>query len=119
MKLDELMEEIRPNQYFRVLVSMRVWEGRSTGSYSFPSYDSLDLNEGDELHWLHGGLFAIKDGKAIRSISVDNPNRRGEGEFYSHKRSPDRYRSAQLEKLIQSGQIEAIDKANATQVRYA
>lgn len=118
-KLATLLESTGPNRYFEVNGPLELFVGKSSGAGHFPSYSPLTLQAGDQLHWLHGGLFAIKDGNSVESVHTSNPDKDGMGDYYARKNNMDGFRAHQLEKLLKAKKIVELSKQDAEQdVKY-
>lgn len=119
--IEEDYTSFGPNQYFRVMGdSLKVWEhvqGRPSGrgSMSLASFRSTKLNQYDEIHWLHGGLFAVQQGGAT-SIHMRNPDDYSEGEYHANRRAGMQGAFSTIRGLkaaLHAGSIEEITKDDA------
>ena len=99
-----------PNQWFRVMGdSLQVWKHISGRPRTFPSFRPMTLNQYDEIHWLHGGLFAIQQDRTWQ-IHMHDPSKESEGESYMSTSSK---RARGLKNAVQDGKIEEIAKHDA------
>lgn len=99
-----------PNQWFRVMAnSLQVFKHISGRPGTFPSFRPMTINQYDEIHWLHGGLFAIQQDR-VWSIHMHDPSKETEGESYMSTNSK---RARGLKAAMQDGKIEEIAKDDA------
>ena len=118
-----LLEELSPNTYFRVEDHMPAWfpagYKRTNASFgssriSRMSYKEGELEPGDEIHSLQGGLFAIQDSRSTQ-IRLQGPS-----DIMPFERGPNPQaeRSGWLKRLLQDGKITQIDRDDAISVKY-
>ena len=121
MKITQLLEaRLEPNAYFSVVAPLKVW--RHTGfkptNYYYGAsqmfgavYEPMELEAGDELHWLHGGLFAVHGDTAnlIRLTPRGDPS-----PFERDGSSEPRLRL--LNQLISAGTVKQLTASTARKV---
>lgn len=114
MKLTNLFEAEGPNRYFEVNAPFSVYYG---GGFMGP-YRERKTQRGDEIHWLHGGMFHIRDGKSLGHIQLTNPDDYSEGEFHAARNNPVSWRNRTLNKLLSDATIEEFPAQHARKVEY-
>lgn len=124
MKLSTLFENVQgPNRFFRVEEKMDVWQGRATtpahGGMSFPSFHRVVARPGDEIHWLHGGVFLVKGEDVKGSIHMRNPSKESEGDHHAYRHNPTGFRARLFNEAMHAGHLTEIDKSEAKHVNYS
>lgn len=138
MKLSELREAVlQPNVYFKVEKNFTVWEltGHEPSNSYYgsarihkPVYKKMELERDDEIHWLHGGVFAVKvfntdkDGAPGHASTSHMISLREPKEFSPFEKSYGSNhmdsRSGWLNELVSEGKLSSISKSEATKVKY-
>lgn len=124
MKLTELVL-LEGNNYYTVTQPMTVYAHagwKASNEYYGSSrlhkaqWEPMKLEIGDEIHWLAGGMFAVKDGKG-HFMQFMKPTERGAFEK-SYGGSHDSERSQEIKKLMKDDSLEKIDKSEASKPKY-
>ena len=119
-----LLEEFSPNVYFKVERKIPAWFAAghepTNASYgrsriSRMSYKEGELNPGDQIHWLQGGLFAVSFNEAGERYT-DVIRLAAPEDLSPFERGPNSHdeRNSWIKPLIQFGKITKIDKNNAS-----
>ena len=142
MKISQILNEneIWPNAFFGVLEPIDVWkfgELEGTGAYvgGFGRGHSqlmqrkkikTTLQPGDEIHYLHGGTFAVKveeggpdeyRAKEAFAITILEPS--GAGPFEKNYGPSSHERQARkFHQLVQKQSLRPLDKNEAVKTRY-
>lgn len=108
MKLSHILNEAQ-SFYYRVIDGFDAWLAKPSG-HGFPTHTKFHVEPGDEIHWLPGGFFIVRDGKARETLTFKRPEDMTQGEYHM---STTNKRLEQLEKLERAGSIERIDRPSA------
>lgn len=124
MKITQLLEaRFEPNVFFVVDKPIKAWRHTGfvpTNNYYGASqiyaakYVPFELQPGDEVHWLHGGLHAAIVSKRIGFfIKLSAPT-----DASPFERSGVDITPRQLAKLVDAGELKQIAANKATRVEY-
>jgi len=122
MRLDEITDEFYPNKYFIFNTGTPVWllTGTEPSNHHYgssqlhrPLYNKVITSPGDELHWLHGGLF-YTNGEAATSVQLKEPE---EFSPFERRQGSDP-KIHQLKSMLQNEIISEIDKTESKKVKY-
>lgn len=110
MKLSALFEGFTQNAYFQVNEPLDVWVSTPSRGAGMVSKKKHRLNAGDQLHWLHGGMFAVQDGgdTTYRGVSLSDPNSHTEAQYHAYRNNPTGFVAKQLADLVQDDVIDEI-----------
>ena len=110
-----LMEGFAPNIFFRVEDSFPIYHG---GGFT-RRFNTAEAQPGDEIHWLKGGTFLVRDGAVVvDGVHVTNPDKYSEGEYHAARNNPDAWKSKHLQALETDGKLTEIPRNNAQTVKY-
>ena len=123
-KLTESVDILTENKYYEVTAPMTVYAKagmKASNEYYGSSrvhravWEPMKLDVGDEIHWLVGGLFAVKDGKG-HFIMLTKPA--DKSAFEKSYGDPHQQRTQEIKKLVSDGSIDSITREEATKAKY-
>ncbi len=125
MKYAELFEN-HGNHYFKVKKPVKVWTKTGTepsnewygaSQIHRATWDSLNLEKGDEIHYLHGGTFVVQNAGTVHEVKLSNPPRKGAFEKnYGVYHDPN---ATKINDFLEDNTIERISHDDAKQnVKY-
>ena len=121
MRLDEITDEFYPNKYFHFLDAIPLWAltGNKPSNYHYgssqlhePIYKKISAGPGDELHWLHGGLFYVGD-KGVLRVQLNEP-----GDFSPFEKNRSSGPAGTLKRFVNDDVLRVADKSQMTQTKY-
>lgn len=132
--VNEAVNEIRPNAYFGVLAPVEVWKfgrERPAGYYGSSQVFQREkvkttLEPGDEIHYLHGGVFAVKveesesdhhEATDTFAIIITPPDNKGPFEK-NYGPSGNTLQARKFSELVQKQILQPLNKNEAVKTSY-